>query len=171
MICRWTWKQIITRRPYDNKCLSLSYEISVHRPCLCSQIITLSVYWLTSQITRSQPLSNFSLKNFNIWNNSVPLCNIFYFRNGCLANNSTKPEIGKGFKKLFLTRWRKYRQDVRSSSLASLLGILKYVCTYAWAHTLSFSHQEFGQHCDRVKYATDGPIVMFLWPLEAHFID
>lgn len=86
-----------------------------------------SVYQLTSKMTRYQQLSKFHLKNFNILNNSVPLYNIFCFRIWHPANNSTKPEIGKGLKKFFFNQVKKYWQNIRKSSLASLLGNFKYM--------------------------------------------
>lgn len=70
-------------------------------PAFAHGLWQVSVYQLTSEITRYQQLSKFYLKKFNILNNSVPLYNVFYFRIWCLANNSTKPEIGNDLKKIF----------------------------------------------------------------------
>ena len=55
--------------------------------------------WVTQQ---QQYFLNFQLKNFNVLNNSVLLHNTSYIRSYPLANNSIKPEVGKGlFKKLY----------------------------------------------------------------------
>lgn len=80
-------------------------------PAFAQGLWHVSMKQVTSKITRYQQLLNFQLKNFNILNNSVLSRNISYFRNCHLANNSTKPEVGKGFLKNYLTRWRKYCQD------------------------------------------------------------
>ena len=49
--------------------------------------------WVTQQ---QQYFLNFQLKNFNILNNSVLLYNTSHIRSYPLANNSIKPEVGKG---------------------------------------------------------------------------
>lgn len=161
-ILRWmigclTWKLIMARKLYDSKCLSLSHEISMDRPYLHSWVITCINESVISKITRYQQLLNFQLKNFNILNNSVPLYNIVYLRSCHLANNRTKPEVGKGFLKNSLTRWRNCWQDIRKSSLANLLGILSPLHTKYMLVSKCLVSSVI-----RSKYGTDESIFMLL---------